>query len=124
MFARSPRSIDEMLAGETERSLRLASVTVVRQFDPDEPLASLLAMPLLVRYCFLGSVLYGPHTNGSAIDPKERALLEKITAQASSAYDHVVSEERAAENERLQIEVDRGVIAPGSFQGTSNPRTL
>jgi hypothetical protein len=127
MFARSPRSIDEMLTGETERALRLASVTVVREFDPDEPLAlrllagretldhgDLLAMPLLIRHRLFGYVLYGHHTNGSAIDPNERALLEKITARASNAYDHITSEEKAAENERLRIEVDvlRSALRP------------
>ncbi|MBV8637584.1 MAG: hypothetical protein JO322_05820 [Candidatus Eremiobacteraeota bacterium] len=117
MFARSTSAIDDMLASETTRALRLESATVVREFDPDDSLAlqlhagrmtlehgDSLAMPLLVRHQLIGYVLYGHHENGAAIDPTEREILERISARAAVAYDHVLSEERAAENERLAIE--------------------
>lgn len=117
MFARSTHAIDEMLAVETARALRLDAVTVIRDFDPDDSLAlrlhagritiehgDFLAMPLLVRHQLIGYVLYCHHENGAAIDPTEREILERITSRAAVAYDHVLSEERAAENERLAIE--------------------
>ena len=127
MFAQSPDAIDEMVVLETERALHLASVTVVRSFHPDEPLAlrllagreaidhdELLAVPLLLRHRLLGYVLYSHHANGAALDPNERAVLKKLSARAAAAYDHVASEARAAENERLQIEVNllRELIQP------------
>ena len=117
MFARSTHAIDEMLADETSRALCLESVAVIRDFDPDDSLAlqlhagritlehgDFLAMPLLVRHQLIGYVLFSHHENGAAIDPNERQILENVTARAAGAYDHVLSEERAAENERLAIE--------------------
>ncbi len=117
MFARTTHAIDDLLADETVRALALDSVTVIRDFDPDDSLAlqlhagritlergDFLAMPLLVRHQLIGYVLYGHHQNGAAIDPNERQILEEVTARAAVAYDHVLSEERAAENERLSIE--------------------
>ena len=117
MFARSTHAIDEMVTTETARALQLESVSVIREFDPDDSLAlrlhagrvtiergDCLAMPLLVRHQLIGYVLYSHHTNGAAIDPNERSILESLTARAATAYDHVLSEQRAAENERLAIE--------------------
>jgi GAF domain-containing protein len=117
MFASSTQAIDGMLALESKTALHLGAVSVVREFDPDEPLplrlisgreavdhGSLLAVPLLIRHHLFGYVLYGHHTNGAAIDPKERTILERLTARAAHAYDHVASEERLAENERLRLE--------------------
>ncbi len=117
MFARSTHAIDEMLSSETARALQLESVSVVRDFDPDDSLAlrlhagriaiehgDYLAMPLLIRHQLIGYVLYCHHDSGAAIDPNERQILESVTARAAMAYDHVLSEERAAENERLAIE--------------------
>jgi GAF domain-containing protein len=117
MFASSTQAIDGMLALESKAALHLGAVSVVREFDPDEPLplrlisgreavdhGSLLAVPLLIRHHLFGYVLYAHHTNGAAIDPKERTILERLTARAAHAYDHVASEERLAENERLRLE--------------------
>lgn len=127
MFARTARAIDDMLATETARALRLERATVVRTFDPDDVLAlrlhsgrialdhgDALAVPLLIRHQLFGYVLYGHHENGAAIDPNEREILLRLTAKAAVAYDHVISEERAAENERLSIEnrVLRSLIEP------------
>jgi GAF domain-containing protein len=117
MFASSTQAIDGMLTLEAQAALHLGAVSVVREFDPDEPLplrlisgreavdhGSLLAVPLLIRHHLFGYVLYGHHTNGAAIDPKERTILERLTGRAAHAYDHVASEERLAENERLRLE--------------------
>lgn len=137
MFAQSLHAIDEMIAVESRRALGLESVTVIREFDPDEPLAlrllagresidheQLLAIPLLLRHHLMGYVLYGHHANGAAIDPNERKILERLTARAATAYDHVASEERAAENERLRIEVNllRDIVQLKHVGAPTSPR--
>ncbi len=115
MFAESTAAIDRMVLQESTRALDLESASVVREFDPDEPLAlqlhaqrepiedgDRLCMPLIVRHRLLGYVVFGHHRSGAAIDPNERAILMHLTHQAATAYDHVLSEERNAENERLR----------------------
>lgn len=63
-----------------------------------------LAVPLALRHRMFGFVVFGAHTDGSAIDPNERGILERFVHQAAVAYDHLISEERAAENTRLLVE--------------------
>ncbi len=118
MFAESTAAIDRMFVQETIRALDLESASVVREFDPDDPLAlQLHAQPdpiedgdrlytaIIVRHGLLGYVVFGHHRSGAAIDPNERAILMRLTHQAATAYDHVLSEERRAENERLRTEL-------------------
>ncbi len=118
MFAESTTAIDRMVLQESMRALDLESASVVREFDPDEPLAlqlhahrepiedgDRLYMPMIVRHRLLGYVVFGHHRSGAAIDPNERAILMHLTHQAATAYDHVLSEERNAENERLRSEL-------------------
>jgi hypothetical protein len=64
-----------------------------------------LAVPFTVRDRLLGLALFGAHTNATAIDPNERELLERFCHSASNAYDHVMGEERADENQRLRGEL-------------------
>lgn len=135
MFAHSTQAIDGMLVQEAKEALRLDRVSVIREFDPDEPLplrllagreaidhGDTLAVPLLVRNNLFGDVLFGHHTNGAAIDPNERAILNKLTRSAALAYDHLASEERRAENDQLRLEngVLRSLI-PSQQTGHSAP---
>ena len=64
-----------------------------------------LAIPFTVRDRLMGFALFGAHTNGTAIDPNERALLELLCSQGANAYDHVAGEERSEENARLRGEL-------------------
>ncbi|MDE2481306.1 MAG: hypothetical protein KGN02_03855 [bacterium] len=119
MFARSAEQIDALLAEESARSLDLSSVRITRVFDDSDRLALRLhaaralleeaydvAIPILIRDRLFGYARFGPHRNGSAIDPKEREILAKLCERAAIAYDHVTSEERAAENESLRAQID------------------
>lgn len=118
IFAQSAGAIDRMLVDESMRALDLDAAGVVREFDPDEPLvlqlhahrepidhADRLYIPMIVRHQLLGYAIYGHHRSGAAIDPNERAILAHLTHQAAIAYDHVMSEERSAENQRLRGEL-------------------
>ncbi len=73
---------------------------------PRDIAAPLLAIPLVLRHRMLGFALFGAHTNGSAIDPNEREILERFVHRATAAYDHMISEERSTENDRLRLEVE------------------
>jgi hypothetical protein len=118
MFAQSTTAIDRTVAEEAMRALDLDSVRVVREFDPDDSLvmqlhaqgepiehSDHLYIPMLLRHQLLGYAVFGHHRNGAAIDPNEREILMHLTRQAAVAYDHVISEERTAENERLRAEL-------------------
>jgi hypothetical protein len=48
-----------------------------------------VAIPLFSRNDLLGIVLYGRHSNGSAIDPEERKLLQRLCDAAAVAYEAV-----------------------------------
>lgn len=48
-----------------------------------------LALPLFSRNDLLGIVLYGRHSNGSAIDPEERSLLQRLCDAAAVSYEAV-----------------------------------
>lgn len=74
--------------------------------------APALAVPICVREQMTGFVLFGAHLNASDIDPNEEQILSDFVKRAATAYDHVWSVERAAENDRMRIELDfvRGVL--------------
>jgi hypothetical protein len=118
IFAQSTAAIDRTIAEEAMRALDLDAVRVMREFDPDDSLvmqlhaqrepiehSDRLYVPMLARHQLLGYVVFGHHRNGAAIDPNERNILTHLTRQAATAYDHVMSEERTAENERLRAEL-------------------
>jgi hypothetical protein len=118
MFAQSTAAIDRTFAEEAMRALDLDAVRVVREFDPDNSLVMLLNaqreqiedsdqlyVPMFVRHQLLGYAVFGHHRNGAAIDPNERTILTHLTRQAAIAYDHVMSEERTAEHERIRAEL-------------------
>ncbi len=48
-----------------------------------------LAVPVTVRHELVSFVLYGPHRNGSQLDPEEVELLDELASEASRAYDHI-----------------------------------
>jgi hypothetical protein len=65
--------------------------------------AFVLAVPVLVRHELVAFTLYGPHRNGSQIDPDEVDLLENLALEASRAYDHVESVHTRELLGRLQL---------------------
>jgi GAF domain len=58
------------------------------------------AIPILVRHELVGLVLYGHRDSEAIVDPEERALLERLTRAAASAYDAI----QAAEWRALALE--------------------
>ena len=48
-----------------------------------------IAIPLFSRNDLLGIALYGRHRNGSAIDPEERKLLQRLCDAAAVAHEAV-----------------------------------
>lgn len=56
-----------------------------------------IAIPLFSRNDLLGVALYGRHRNGSAIDPEERRLLQRLCEAAAVAYEAVALAQARAE---------------------------
>jgi hypothetical protein len=65
---------------------------------------SVLATPVLLRDELLTIVLYGPHHNGSDIDPDEVRSLVKLAESAGATYDHIEARMLRAEVELLKRE--------------------
>jgi hypothetical protein len=57
--------------------------------DREQAQHYVLAVPVTVRHELVSFVLYGPHRNGSQLDPEEVELLEELAREASRAYDHI-----------------------------------
>jgi hypothetical protein len=118
IYARSLHAIDDMLRDESMRALDLATAEIVHEIEQEDQLAmrlqatrqaietgDLVAMPFLIRHQLYGYARFGHHRNGAAIDPNEQDILRRLCHRAAVAYDHVLSEQRAAENERLHIDM-------------------
>jgi hypothetical protein len=57
--------------------------------DREQAKYYVLAVPVTVRHELVSFVLYGPHRNGSQLDPEEVELLDELAREASRAYDHI-----------------------------------
>ena len=57
--------------------------------DREQAKHYVLAVPITVRHELVSFALYGPHRNGSQLDPEEVDLLEELAREASRAYDHI-----------------------------------
>jgi len=57
--------------------------------DREQAKHYVLAVPVTVRHELVSFVLYGPHRNGSQLDPEEVELLDELASEASRAYDHI-----------------------------------
>ena len=57
--------------------------------DREQAKNYVLAVPVTVRHDLVSFTLYGPHRNGSQLDPDEVELLEDLAREASRAYDHI-----------------------------------
>ena len=57
--------------------------------DREQARSYVLAVPVTVRHDLVSFTLYGPHRNGSQLDPDEVELLEDLAREASRAYDHI-----------------------------------
>ncbi len=57
--------------------------------DREQAKYYVLAVPVTVRHELVSFTLYGPHRNGSQLDPDEVDLLEDLAREASRAYDHI-----------------------------------
>ena len=57
--------------------------------DREQAKHYVLAVPVTVRHELVSFTLYGPHRNGSQLDPDEVELLEDLAREASRAYDHI-----------------------------------
>jgi hypothetical protein len=57
--------------------------------DREQAKHYVLAVPVTVRHELVSFTLYGPHRNGSQLDPEEVDLLEDLAREASRAYDHI-----------------------------------
>ncbi|MGC2130462.1 MAG: hypothetical protein WA629_10220 [Candidatus Aquilonibacter sp.] len=57
--------------------------------DREQAKYYVLAVPVMVRHELVSFTLYGPHRNGSQLDPDEVGLLEELALEASRAYDHI-----------------------------------
>ena len=57
--------------------------------DREQAKFYVLAVPVTVRHELVSFTLYGPHRNGSQLDPDEVDLLEDLAREASRAYDHI-----------------------------------
>jgi hypothetical protein len=57
--------------------------------DREQAKHYVLAVPVAVRHELVSFTLYGPHRNGSQLDPDEVDLLEDLAREASRAYDHI-----------------------------------
>jgi hypothetical protein len=57
--------------------------------DREQAKVYVLAVPVMVRHDLVSFTLYGPHRNGSQLDPDEVELLEELAREASRAYDHI-----------------------------------
>ena len=57
--------------------------------DREQAKYYVLAVPVMVRHELVSFTLYGPHRNGSQLDPDEVGLLEELAIEASRAYDHI-----------------------------------
>jgi hypothetical protein len=81
---------------------------------PQGAAAPAFAVPIRIREQMTGFALFGAHVNASDIDPNEQQILQTFIARATIAYDHVSNLERAADNERMRIELDflRGLVKP------------
>ena len=81
---------------------------------------SVLATPVLLRDELLTIVLYGPHHNGSDIDPDEVRSIVKLAESAGATYDHIEARMLRAEVESLKRELAGRLTA--SPKALSNPR--
>lgn len=57
--------------------------------DREQAQHYVLSVPVTVRHELVSFTLYGPHRNGSQLDPEEVELLEDLAREASRAYDHI-----------------------------------
>jgi hypothetical protein len=57
--------------------------------DREQAKHYVIAIPVTVRHELVSFTLYGPHRNGSQLDPDEIELLEDLAREASRAYDHI-----------------------------------
>jgi hypothetical protein len=57
--------------------------------DREQAKFYVLAVPVTVRHELVSFVLYGPHRNGSQLDPEEVDLLDELASEASRVYDHI-----------------------------------
>jgi hypothetical protein len=60
------------------------------------------AYPLMVRRALAGFVLYSENTDGTALDPDETAMLDKLVKAAGDAYDPFIRVKRALSEVRTQ----------------------
>jgi len=72
--------------------------------DREQARHYVLAVPVTVRHELVSFTLYGPHRNGSQIDPDEVDLLEELAREASRAYDHI---EAVRLRERFQRQLEQ-----------------
>jgi hypothetical protein len=69
--------------------------------------AELIAgVPLYVRRQLAGFVLYSGHTNGTALDPDERALLADLCASAARGYDALELAARVEVSYQARVEAE------------------
>jgi len=76
-----------------ERSLELAVDGIV---DPAFPIGDErpdIAIPIVRRHRIMGIVVYGHRDGELALDPQERALLERLALAAANAYDSIEAAE-------------------------------
>ncbi|HZV77803.1 MAG TPA: hypothetical protein VFF63_08615 [Candidatus Babeliales bacterium] len=76
-----------LLAEQTP--VRLADVVWPSEESPMRLGDSVLAMPVLLRDQLAAIVLYGPHRNGTDIDPDEARAVSLLVERAGAAYDHI-----------------------------------
>lgn len=62
---------------------------------PTGPAAPHHAYPLMVRRALAGFVLYSENADGTALDPDETAMLDKLVKSAADAYDPFIRVKRA-----------------------------
>jgi hypothetical protein len=58
-------------------------------YEPHDPLAPVLAVPVTMRGELDGFVIFGAHRNGADIDPDEQYALVPLVRNAAIAFDHL-----------------------------------
>jgi len=97
--------------------LRLSEIGWHRGDLPGGDAAPILAVPVVLRRELLGITLYGPHTNGSDLDPDEVASLYHLARAAQATYDHLRALELEGQVKELQDEVAALQAKPGELAG-------
>jgi hypothetical protein len=72
---------------------------------PIGPAAPHHAYPLMVRRALAGFVLYSENADGTALDPDETAMLDKLVKAAADAYDPFIRVKRALSEAGAQARV-------------------